>query len=42
VLVAVDGDKVAGLAAGAINTLQWEDVLEQNWWPAPAPPLSRS
>ena len=34
VLVAVDGDEVAGFAAGAKDTLQWEDVLEQNWWPA--------
>lgn len=34
VLVAVDGDEVAGFAAGAVNTLQWEDVLEQSWWPA--------
>lgn len=34
VLVAVDGEEVAGFAAGAIDTLQWEDVLEQDWWPA--------
>ena len=34
VLVAVDGDEVAGFAAGAIDTSQWEDVLEQDWWPA--------
>ncbi len=34
VLVAVDGDEVAGFAAGAIDTLLWEDLLEQNWWPA--------
>jgi len=29
-----DGDEVAGFAAGAIDTLQWEDILEQDWWPA--------
>src|SRR5260370_29056465 len=34
VLVVVDGDEVAGFAAGAIDTLLWEDVLERNWWPA--------
>src|SRR3979490_1658415 len=34
VLVVVDGDEVAGFAAGAIDTSQWEDVLEQDWWPA--------
>jgi hypothetical protein len=38
VLVAVDGDgdgdEVAGFAAGAVDTSQWEDVLEQDWWPA--------
>jgi GNAT superfamily N-acetyltransferase len=34
VLVVVDGDEVVGFAAGAIDTLQWEDVLERNWWPA--------
>jgi GNAT superfamily N-acetyltransferase len=33
VLVVVDGDDVAGFAAGAIDTLSWEDVLERNWWP---------
>ena len=34
VLVVVDGDEVAGFAAGATDTLLWEDVLERNWWPA--------
>ena len=34
VLVVVDGNEVVGFAAGAIDTLQWEDVLERNWWPA--------
>jgi GNAT superfamily N-acetyltransferase len=34
VLVVVDGDEVTGFAAGAIDTLLWEDVLERNWWPA--------
>jgi GNAT superfamily N-acetyltransferase len=34
VLVVVDGDGVAGFAAGAIDTSLWEDVLERNWWPA--------
>jgi GNAT superfamily N-acetyltransferase len=34
VLVVVDGDEVVGFAAGAIDTLLWEDVLERNWWPA--------
>jgi GNAT superfamily N-acetyltransferase len=33
VLVVIDGDGVAGFAAGAIDTLSWEDVLERNWWP---------
>jgi GNAT superfamily N-acetyltransferase len=34
VLVVIDGDGVAGFALGAIDTLSWEDVLEQDWWPA--------
>jgi GNAT superfamily N-acetyltransferase len=34
VLVVVDGDEVVGFAAGTIDTLRWEDVLERNWWPA--------
>lgn len=34
VLVAVDGDEVAGFAAGAIDTLLWEDVLERTRCPA--------
>jgi GNAT superfamily N-acetyltransferase len=34
VLVVIDGDGVAGFAAGVIDTLSWEDVLERNWWPA--------
>jgi GNAT superfamily N-acetyltransferase len=33
VLVVVDGDEVVGFAAGAIDTLLWQDVLERNWWP---------
>jgi len=34
VLVAVDGDEVAGFAAGAIDTLLWEEVLERTCCPA--------
>jgi GNAT superfamily N-acetyltransferase len=34
VLVAVDGDEVAGFAAGVVDTSLWEDVLERKWWPA--------
>jgi GNAT superfamily N-acetyltransferase len=35
VLVVDDGDdEVLGFAAGATDTLSWEDVLERDWWPA--------
>jgi GNAT superfamily N-acetyltransferase len=34
VLIVIDGDGVAGFAAGATDTLSWEDTLERNWWPA--------
>ncbi len=34
VLVVVEGEEVVGFAAGATDTVLWEDVLEKNWWPA--------
>jgi len=34
VLVAVDGDGVAGFVLGALDTAAWEVMLERNWWPA--------
>lgn len=33
VLVAEDGQGVAGYVAGAADTAAWEDMLEMAWWP---------
>lgn len=33
VVLAVDGEGVAGFAAGVADTAAWEDDLERSWWP---------
>jgi GNAT superfamily N-acetyltransferase len=33
VLVVVSVDEVVGFAAGTLDTLLWQEVLERNWWP---------
>jgi GNAT superfamily N-acetyltransferase len=33
VIVAVDAAGVGGFVLGTVNTVAWEERLEQNWWP---------